>query len=66
MTIMAPDFIDRAMFSAAVEKAEKKLDAPPGKVGCACRPLAKAVRSRFCILAAMTMKARHWRRFMMK
>lgn len=29
MMIMAPDFIDHAMFSAAVEKAEKKLDAPP-------------------------------------
>ncbi|KAF2992789.1 GyrI-like domain-containing protein [Methylocystis sp. MJC1] len=29
MMVMAPDFLDQAMFLAAVEKAEKKLGAPP-------------------------------------
>lgn len=29
MMIMAPEFIDRPLFEAAVEKSKKKLDAPP-------------------------------------
>lgn len=32
MMIMAPEFIDRPLFEAAVEKARKKLDSPPASL----------------------------------
>jgi hypothetical protein len=57
MMIMAPEFIDRPLFEAAVEKAKKKLGTPPASLRF---ERLEEPRYRSCMSAATTTKRLSW------
>ena len=60
MMIMAPEFIDRPLFEAAVEKSKKKLGAPPTSLRLENQEEETSLQ---CTSAATTMKGPPWRCF---